>query len=86
MNRPVRIVIFIVATILLVSLPIIPASKVPVVPPFPHRLVFVSLLGIILRLILPLVGVLYRWEWYTWAAILVLVVVIVLLGRYLLRR
>ena len=84
MRRFLRIVIISSVFVALICLPVIPVSTAPVVPNPIYSLRMVTLLRI---LISPLVvGISYQWHWYTFAAILVLLVVGCLVGAFVFRR
>ena len=78
------VIIFFVFVVLICCLPVVPISTAPVVPNPIYSLRMVTLLKI---LISPLVvGISYQWHWYTFAAILVLLVVGYLVGAFVFRR
>ena len=84
MRRFLRVVIISFVFVALICLPVIPVSTAPVVPNPIYSLRMVTLLRI---LISPLVvGISYQWHWYTFAAILVLLVVGCLVGAFVFRR
>lgn len=65
-------------------LPLIPIRVAPVVPHPIYRLTFVSLVGMIWRL--GLVGVSYRWEWYTGVVVLTLIILGIVSSVFLMAR
>ncbi|GEM_PF-2479713 len=65
-------------------LPLIPIRVAPVVPHPVYRLTFVSLVGMTWRL--GLVGVSYRWEWYTGVVVLTLIVLGIVSSVFLMTR
>lgn len=65
-------VVFVAVLVVLACLPVIPIRTAPVVPNPVYTLTGISLAGMTWRL--GLVGVSYRWEWYTCAVMLALIV------------
>ncbi len=74
------IIIFLVLFAVLAILPIIPIQTAPVIPNPVYQLSFVTLAGVIWRYAAPLVGVSYRWGWYTGAVILLIPLISLLAG------
>jgi hypothetical protein len=72
MSKVLRILLAIVVDALVLFLPIVPLQTAPVIPNPVYRLTGVSLVGLVARYVTPLVGVSYRWQWYTWVVIAVL--------------
>jgi hypothetical protein len=71
MKKNIRsIVVFAVVFGALSCLPIVPVQTAPVIPDPVYKLTTLPLVG--LFLVRGLVGVAYRWEWYTYAVILAL--------------
>lgn len=78
------IFVYILVFVVFACLPVIPIRMAPVIPNPVYRLAFTSLLGMIWRL--GMVGVSYRWEWYTGAAIIALIAVGLVTSIYVSKR
>ena len=79
-----RVVIIVFVFIVLICLPVIPISTAPVVPHPVYSFTMVTFLEILsspFRL-----GIHYQWHWYTFAVILVLLVVGCLVGVLVFRK
>lgn len=70
--------------VVLACLPVIPIRTAPVIPNPVYRLEGISLVGMTWRL--GLVGISYQGEWYTWAALVALIVVGLAISVYTSRR
>jgi hypothetical protein len=84
MKRLLCVVIIVFVFIVLICLPLIPISTAPVVPYPTYSFRIVALLEILLA---PFrLGIYYQWHWYTFAVILVLLLVGWLAGAFLFRK
>jgi hypothetical protein len=86
MKKPLRLVVFVVAIIALLILPVVPISRAPVIPNPTYSLDFISLGQLLVRFFSPLVGISYRWEWGTPLVLLALLAVGIGLGVWAFRR
>jgi len=77
-------VVFVVVSVVLACLPVIPIRTAPVVPRPVYTLRGVSLVGMVCKF--GQVGVSYRWGWYTCAVILALIVVGLVISVYVSKR
>jgi hypothetical protein len=76
--------VYLIVFFILSCLPVVPVQTAPVIPNPVYRLTFLSFLGLFWRR--GLVGVSYRWGWYTGAAIFALIAVGIIVGAYLSAR
>jgi hypothetical protein len=86
MNRTGRVIVFVLSLIVLVFLPIIPISSTAVIPEPVYTIRLIAPVQAILFLVVPLVGVSYRWSWYSFLVLAAVVLVGVLVGIWALRK
>ena len=55
-------------------LPVIPVMSAPVIPDPVYQLEWITGLGFLIMLLVPLAGVSYQWRWYSFIAIFALIV------------
>lgn len=81
-----RIVLLVVLYLVLFFLPLIPMQSAPVIPNPVYRPAGQSLFQIVSWFVAPLVGVTYRWEWYSFLVLFIVLAVAVVAGVLLLGK
>jgi hypothetical protein len=76
----------VVLYLILFFLPIIPVQSAPVIPNPVYGPAGLSLFQIVARFVAPLVGVTYRWEWYSYLVLVALLAISAAAGVLLLRK
>jgi hypothetical protein len=85
-KRFLRVAIVVFVFVVLACLPVVPISIAPVVPNPTYSLRMVNVLRILGFYLGGLIGVTYRWHWYTFAAVLVLLAIGCLVSVWVLRK
>lgn len=81
-----RIVLLVVLYLALLFLPLIPVRTAPVIPNPVYSLTAMPLFQVVSRFVAPMVGVSYRWEWYSFLAFFLVLAAAVAAGVLLLRK